>query len=287
MGSMRRRRGSDDEEQPRLLVSRAQLEAEIARQIDRGQDLLARQVGSRDELDQLEREFNTWDEFSEQLLRSRFSTGQVADEYRRIVYGLGSSGNPQREEEWLRRSFNEQLRKLGSINGALELYQSAVEDAEVPESAADSPQSRKVFIVHGHDGSTKLEVADFIQRITGERPVILHEQANYGSRTVIEKFEANASDAGFAVILLTGDDKGGAKGASALEPRARQNVVLEFGYFMGKLGRSRVVALYEEKVELPSDVNGILYMPLTGNWKIDLARELKAANIEIDPSGLL
>ena len=145
----------------------------------------------------------------------------------------------------------------------------------------------KVFIVHGRDGSTKLEVADFLQKITGERPVILHEQANYGSRTVIEKFEAYASDAGFAVVLLTGDDVGGVKGSSVQQPRARQNVILEFGYFMGMLKRSRVVALYEQGIELPSDVNGVLYTPLTGNWKLDLAKELQAAGIGIDPGKLI
>jgi predicted nucleotide-binding protein len=282
---MPRRRGSD-EERPRLLVTRAQLETEIAERIDVGQDLLAGQVQSWDELRQLEREFNTWDEYNEQLLRSRFSTGQVADEYRRVVYGLGSSVSPQRQEEWLHRSFDGQLRKLESINQTVHLYESAVEETKVPASTSESPCGSKVFIVHGHDGSIKLEVADFIQRITGERPVILHEQANYGSSTIIEKFEAYAAEAGFAVIPLTGDDMGGVKGKAVRQPRARQNVVLEFGYFMGKLGRNRVVALHEQNVELPSDVHGVLYMPLTGNWKIDLAKELQAAGINIDTSKL-
>src|ERR1700691_4161659 len=104
------RRGSD-EERPRLLTTRAQLETEIAERIDLGQDLLALQIQSRDELSGLERELNTWDEYNEQLLRSRFSTGQVADEYRRVVYGLGSSVNPQLLEQRLRRSIDGQLRK--------------------------------------------------------------------------------------------------------------------------------------------------------------------------------
>jgi predicted nucleotide-binding protein len=143
----------------------------------------------------------------------------------------------------------------------------------------------KVFIVHGHDGDTKLQVAEFVERITGKRPVILHEQADSG-RTIIEKFEEHASEAGFAIILLTADDEGKAKGATQLNPRARQNVVLEFGYFMAKLGRRRVVALHESGVELPSDVSGVLYKSLTGNWHTGLAQELKAANIEIDFSRL-
>ena len=115
--------------------------------------------------------------------------------------------------------------------------------------------------------------------------MILHEQAASG-RTIIEQFEKHASEAGFAVILLTADDEGKAKGAAQINSRARQNVVLEFGYFMAKLGRDRVVALHEAGVELPSDVSGVLYKSLAGNWHTDLARELKAAGIEIDYSKL-
>ena len=142
-----------------------------------------------------------------------------------------------------------------------------------------------VFIVHGHDGDIKLQVAEFVEKVTGKRPVILHEQADAG-QTIIEKFEKHASEAGFAIILLTADDEGRKKSAASLNPRARQNVVLEFGYFMAKLGRGRVVALHEAHVELPSDVSGVLYKSLAGNWHTGLAQELKAAGIDIDFSKL-
>jgi predicted nucleotide-binding protein len=283
---MPQRRGPD-EARPVLLVSHSQLQEEIGRHVQRGRELLEPSSPSWDDLVELNRNFDTWDDYSEQLLRSRFSTGQIADEYRRPARGLGSSVNPARAEAALRRSFDGQLRKLESIGGTLELYESASEEAKIMGSAGNSRLGTKVFIVHGHDGSTKLEVAEFIQRITGERPVILHEQPSYGSSTVIEKFEANAAEAGFAVILLTADDIGGVNGAAEQRPRARQNVVLEFGYFMGKLGRGRVVALYEKDVELPSDVAGVLYMPLSENWKVDLAKELHAAEIDIDLGKLL
>ena len=139
----------------------------------------------------------------------------------------------------------------------------------------------KVFMIHGYDGDAKLQVAEYLEQVTGESPVILHEQADAG-QTIIEKFEAHASEAGFAVVLLTADDLGKAKGATDLWPRARQDVVLEFGFFIGRLGRSRVVALYETGVELPSDLNGVLYKPLTGNWHAELATELRAAGIDAD-----
>jgi predicted nucleotide-binding protein len=109
----------------------------------------------------------------------------------------------------------------------------------------------------------------------------LHEQPDSG-RTIIEKFEDHASEAGFAVVLLTADDVGRARDETTLNPRARQNVVLELGFFIGRLGRGRVVALHEAGVELPSDLSGVLYKPLAGNWHTALAGELRAAKIEVD-----
>ncbi|MHB1544999.1 MAG: TIR domain-containing protein [Gammaproteobacteria bacterium] len=115
--------------------------------------------------------------------------------------------------------------------------------------------SRKVFLVHGHDIAAKELVARFLERV-GLEPIILHEQANQG-RTVIEKFESYA-DVPFAVVLLTGDDVGSKAGAKAvLAPRARQNVILELGYFTGKLDRSRVSALFVSGLDVPSDLHGV------------------------------
>ncbi|HEY2801314.1 MAG TPA: nucleotide-binding protein, partial [Chthoniobacterales bacterium] len=143
------------------------------------------------------------------------------------------------------------------------------------------------FVVHGHDSESKQNVAGFIQTI-GLQPIILHEQANSG-RTIIEKFEVFA-DVGFAVILLTPDDTGAlAKEAGNLRPRARQNVILELGYFMGRLSRKRVCALYKASVELPSDIQGVVYIEFdgAGAWKTRVAQELVEAGYTIDLSALL
>lgn len=88
----------------------------------------------------------------------------------------------------------------------------------------------------------------------------------------------------FAVVILTPDDVGRAKSVRALEPRARQNVLLELGYFMGKLGRSKVCALKKGAVEIPSDFAGVVWeeMDANGGWKTKLARELQAAGHVID-----
>jgi len=144
------------------------------------------------------------------------------------------------------------------------------------------PTSRKVFLVHGHNMAFREAVARFLDKLALEA-VILDERPNEG-RTVIEKFEAN-SDVSFAVILLTADDCGASRDpGSQPSLRARQNVILELGYFIGRIGRARVCALYEDGVEIPSDYHGVLYVPLDGRgaWKLKLAQELDAAGISVD-----
>ena len=267
------------EGEPVLRVNRSQLDGEIGERLQLGQQLLEQQPRTQTDLERLEGEFHNWDEFNEQLFRARFTTAKVADEYRRVTFGMGRL-NPQEELYYLKQGLSGQIRKLTSIRQKLPLYETMIDKAGANDSEATA-LGTKVFIVHGHDGDVKLQVAEYLEQVTGERPVILHEQADAG-QTIIEKFEAHASEAGFAVILLTADDLGKVKGATNLSPRARQNVVLEFGFFIGRLGRSRVVALYETGVELPSDLNGVLYKPLTGNWHTELARELRVAGIDAD-----
>jgi predicted nucleotide-binding protein len=135
----------------------------------------------------------------------------------------------------------------------------------------------EVFVVHGRADGPREAVARFVERL-GLRPIILHEQASEG-RTIIEKIERH-SEVAYAVVLLTGDDRGGLAGSdpAPYRPRARQNVVLELGYFLGKLGRRHVCVLHEPGVEIPSDYNGVVYVPLDpgGAWRILLAKEMKA-----------
>lgn len=174
---------------------------------------------------------------------------------------------------------------------ALALLRQAVrglEEAITDQSAASLPpaeakekvRSRRIFLVHGHDDAARETVARFLSG-AGFEPIILHEQPNQG-RTVIEKVEA-CSDVGFAVVLLTPDDTGNEVDGSP-RPRARQNVVLELGYFIGCLGRDRVCALKKGDLEIPSDFGGVVYETFdAGNgWKLALARELEAAEYDID-----
>jgi hypothetical protein len=121
-------------------------------------------------------------------------------------------------------------------------------------------KSKKVFIVHGHNEAKKWELKNFLSGL-GLDPVILHEQDDL-SMTIIEKFEYYARKCSFAFVLLTPDDEV-APGTAPSEAkwRARQNVILELGWFMGTLGRQNVVLIHNGPLEIPSDILGIVYLP--------------------------
>lgn len=117
--------------------------------------------------------------------------------------------------------------------------------------------NKKIFIVHGHDELSKYKLKDYLQNtLHYPESVILSEIASQG-RTIIESFEEESENAGLVFVLLTPDDF-----TNDSHARARQNVIFELGYFIGKLGRKsgRIIALLKGKVDIPSDLNGILYI---------------------------
>ena len=154
------------------------------------------------------------------------------------------------------------------------------DEAKFVEEKVNSTQKKKVFIVHGHNDALKQEVARIIEK-QGIEAIILSEQANQG-KTIIEKIEENA-DVDAAICLFTGDDYGRAKGIETEKSklRARQNVVFEAGYFMGKLGRKSVIIVADKNLELPSDMQGVVYTD-AGNWKTEVLQELDKIGYAID-----
>ncbi len=154
---------------------------------------------------------------------------------------------------------------------------------KVPPPTADGESvfnKSQVFIVHGHDEIAKLEMSDFIESL-GLEPIILHMQASSG-RTIIEKIE-HYSNVGFGIVLYTPCDVGSKVGALNGNYRARQNVVFEHGYLIGKLGRPRVAAVVKGIVETPNDISGVIYVSLDekGEWKEELKKEMRSAGYEV------
>lgn len=147
-----------------------------------------------------------------------------------------------------------------------------------------STSNNNVFVVHGHDSAAKSEVARFLEKI-GCNPIILEEQVDPGAKTIYEKFTENAQKASYAIVLLTPDDIADDVNS---KKRARQNVILELGFFIGTLGSKKVCLAKKGDVEIPSDISGILYLNLDdGGWKLNLSKKLHAAGLNIDISKLI
>jgi CheY-like chemotaxis protein len=135
----------------------------------------------------------------------------------------------------------------------------------------------KIFIVHGHDREALFSLKNYLQNTLDlPEPIILAEQPSLGM-TLIEKFEHYAEDADVVFALFTPDDfQDGSVGAG----RARQNVLFEYGYFLGVLGRrsGRIFFLYKKSVEIPSDLHGLIYLDVTNGIEAageQIRRELR------------
>ncbi|MEV7989325.1 nucleotide-binding protein [Micromonospora sp. NPDC085948] len=174
-------------------------------------------------------------------------------------------------------------------SGRLERGQLSKQNGEVriPEHSrvrSDLNTSRRVFIVHGRDNTLKNHVTRAVHEFRYE-PCILGSTPNRG-QTVIEKLAAEAQDAAFAIVLLTPDDEGRLAGETGkLEARARQNVIFEWGFLIGLIGRNRVAAMSRGDVDLPSNLLGIACIKVTDDsdgWKMRLVREMRAAGLDID-----
>jgi predicted nucleotide-binding protein len=128
-----------------------------------------------------------------------------------------------------------------------------------------SPRRPKIFIVHGHDETARLALKNYLQNVLKlPEPIILHEQPSQG-RTLLEKFEHYSADVEVACVLLTPDDRvADATSGNPEKRRARQNVILELGYFLGTLTRSsgKVLLLHKGPLELPSDISGLVYISI-------------------------
>lgn len=275
----------------RLRISVEDARKRLAERIKIGAEFKAMPIQSEEQLKVLKNEYYKWNDYNAELLRQMFTNTEPADEYSRgpgifIIGGNTSLGEEIRD---FHSDVDSKLHRLDSISERLELIPLSedIKGRLDMKPAETEISNRRVFIVHGHDELARETVARFLEKLHTE-VIILHEQVSHGM-TIIEKLE-KYSDVGFAVILLTPDDEGRkAAEGEVVKPRARQNVILELGYFVGKLGRNRVLALYSGSLELPSDYLGVVFVTLDsgGGWRLTLAKELKNAGFQIDMNDAL
>lgn len=254
---------------------------------------------NKQEIELFKKEFYKWSDYNSELLKQAFDYPE--NEYQREYDNTGVAmilmGNEDVMEDYYNR-INKKIAALERLIDKLPLLPKAETANPVQVEEKDAIDMKKVFIVHGHNNALKIEVARTVEQM-GLKAIILHEQEDLGN-TIIEKFESNASDIGFAIVLLTADDMGVSKrdmeresneiGYKA-EPRARarQNVVFEMGYFIGKLDRAHVFELMEPGVEKPGDLDGIIYTPVDseGVWKYKLAKRLDFVGYSINMKAIL
>jgi len=250
--------------------------------IRRGRELVRRfEIGWDDEANDA---YRAWQDRSRQLLRFLLMANELY-EYLRAVYARMCLRHAPRETDQ-REDLKTDLRELESVAQELGL-RTGVLESDAARAGSEPRAESKVLVVYGRNREMKEQVARFLMKL-GLEPILLDEQPALG-RTLIEKLEAQAG-IDFAVVILTGDDVGGlAARPRTLRPRARQNVIFELGFSVANLTRERVCALYQEGVELPSDIHGVEYTPLdpAGAWRAKLGRELYEAGFRFDPLKVL
>jgi predicted nucleotide-binding protein len=269
-----------------LLVPLDKARAQIRERIEKGRELLELPIKNEVELKHARNEEGKWSDFNAELLKRIVDTDELVHDYYPASISLGSPRSFPAQVNEFRFDVEGYITRLESILERLPLM--APESPALTQPAEAQPidsrpqVSGRVFVVHGHDEEAKQSVARCLEKLELEA-IILHEQPSQG-RTIIEKFE-DYSDVGFAVVLLTPDDVGAAgDDRDSLKPRARQNVIFELGFFIGKLGRKRVCALHKGDVEIPSDFAGVLWVPMDpgGAWRFTLGREMKAIELDVD-----
>lgn len=293
-----------------LVISKEKFQNLLEAQIQKGNELLLIEVpkliqgtraygaiissvGTRIEYDESSKkefvaQFNRWHDMNIEIYKSSFEVpnNTYRQAYENQVWATWGTDVIKEYKDDIERLIN----KMKSDIEKLPLIKCKNEAIISSELNTHTTSKDKVFIVHGHDGELKEKTARILTQLN-LNPIILHEQADCG-RTIIEKFEANAEDCGFAIILLTADDLGQSKREKEQgdqpKNRARQNVVFEMGYFMGRLTRKHVFVLLDEGVEKPGDLDGLVYVSSSDDyWVVRLGKELKNCGYNVDMNKLI
>ena len=187
--------------------------------------------------------------------------------------------------ELTKLELEEKIKKLEIFIDTADLLPCDIKDEKEMKTQVNA-NSKRVFIVHGHDDELRTKVELFLRQLNLD-PVVLFKEASAG-RTIIEKIEKESSDIAFAIVLYTpcdmGNDKNSINKLEDFLPRARQNVVFEHGYMCALLGREKVCALCANNVEIPGDLSGIVYVSAddAGMWRYVIAREMNAVGMKVD-----
>lgn len=296
---MAKKRGKSQDEViiSTLQVPRKEAEENVRSQIKKGREILRLKIRSEEDLLEAGTKRREWSDYNDELLRRIANTDDLYMAYHRRPATTIVKTDPDPFVQRVLGFFSHLTTTIECLEPVLDLLEQIPEPTDLPEpeilpsSTASAPApapvlSNRVFIVHGHDQKAKQAITRFTRNLGLDAIDVYYLAA--GGRTLGKIFKEN-SDVGFAVVLLTADDVGAAKGKEdVLRDRARQSVILELGFFIGKLGTERVRALKRGNLELPSDFLGVLWISMDASnaWHLELAREMKEAGLDINLSKL-
>ena len=290
---------TEKQSQPSLVESLESVRRKIQDRIELGYQLRDQPIYSEDELEKVREKCRKWAESNRVLsshLSRLFNDLSIVDKCRSFsdhtpppIMPSMAPTLPELIDKYQKR-MTPRITELEGLLEAINLNLKLPENIHLGSSLDPTfTQKIEVFIVHGRDLDTAEVIARTVEKL-GIEAIILHEKPDEG-RTIIEKLEALAENASFAIVLFTPDDVGTLKDKvdDKGNPRARQNVIFELGYFIGKLGRKRVRIIYKGEVESPSDIDGILYIRMDecGAWRQKLAQEMASAGLPIAISAIL
>lgn len=277
-----------------LIITKLKFIEILKERINIGEEIYNRPINTQKDFQENKKDFSDWSDYNSEFLKQSFS--KEFNEYKKSYDDAGMwSGmivtrnqTANNELQKFKSRVESKVSNLKKLLSKTELLKCKVDELTTitPKTDMIKLDKTQVFIVHGHDEAAKTKTARFIEKL-GLTPIILHEQAS-GSKTVIEKIEAY-SNVGFGIVLYTPCDIGSKKEDNPnLKNRARQNVVFEHGFLIGKIGRENVCALVKDDIETPNDISGVVYVKMDDEdaWQIKLAKELRQSGYEIDMNKL-
>jgi len=275
-----------------LILSKVDFNNALDERIELGEELYIRPVHTQVDLAKNREDFNSWSDYNSEFLKQAFN--KEYNEYKKSYNDAGSlsigligrTPTPSQELQRFKSRIESKLNNLKKLRAKTDLLKTSFVDNALLKADIVKLDKSQVFIVHGHDEAAKSKTARFIEKL-GLKPIILHEQAS-GSKTVIEKIEAY-SNVGFGIVIYTPCDIGAKNEEKPnIKNRARQNVVFEHGFLIGKIGRENVCALVKDEIETPNDISGVVYVKMDEDeaWHLKIARELRNSGYEIDMNKL-
>ena len=275
-----------------LIVSKDEFNKVLDERITIGSEIFLRRIPNIESFKKNREDFSNWNDYNSEYLKHVFN--KESNEYKKrydesglFSYSIiARQSSPAEELKKFKAKVSSKLDNLQKLRAKSDLLKSAIEINFITEEKSKTLDKSQVFIVHGHDETAKTKTARFIEKL-GLKPIILHEQAS-GSKTVIEKIEAY-SNVGFGIVLYTACDLGAKSEENpTFKSRARQNVVFEHGFLIGKIGRENVCALVKDEIETPNDISGVVYVKMDSEdaWQLKIARELRNSGYEIDMNKL-